>query len=159
MAFDSRLHAAYLEEGPDPNEVTAEDLRELDEAEPHPIMDFFRGLWRRTIFLFKLSLFLALVGAYPFSAVMSHKIDDSDIVFADGQKWAFPESGIAITKIARELEGKGWADDKPNWHPQACPPGRKPRPMAFPNLPAWPLLPCRTRMVSRMRTSSPLRAC
>ena len=104
MAFDSRLHAAYLEEGPDPNEVTAEDLRELDEAEPHPIMDFFRGLWRRTIFLFKLSLFLALVGAYPFSAVMSHKIDDSDIVFADGQKWAFPESGIAITKIARELE-------------------------------------------------------
>ncbi len=41
MAFDSRLHAAYLEEGPDPNEVTAEDLRELDEAEPHPIMDFF----------------------------------------------------------------------------------------------------------------------
>ena len=47
MAFDSRLHAAYLEEGPDPNEVSEEHLRELDEAEPHPIMDFFRGFWRR----------------------------------------------------------------------------------------------------------------
>ena len=119
MAFDSRLHAAYLEEGPDPAEVSEAHLRELEDAEPHPIMDIFRGLWRRTVFLFKLSLFLALVGAYPVSVVMSHKIDDSDIVFADGQKWAFPESGIAITKIARELEGKGWADDKPNWHPQA----------------------------------------
>ena len=119
MAFDSRLHAAYLEEGPDPNELTAEHLRELEDAEPHPIMDFFQGLWRRIIFLFKLSLFLGLVGAYPVSIVLSHKIDDSDIVFAGGQKWAFPEAGIEITKIARELEGKGWAADKPNWHPQA----------------------------------------
>ena len=119
MAFDSRLHAAYLEEGPDPNEVTEEHLRELEDAEPHPIMDIFRGFWRRVIFLFKLSLFLALVGAYPVSILLSHKIDDSDIVFADGPKWAFPEAGIAITKIARELEGKGWATDKPNWHPQA----------------------------------------
>lgn len=119
MAFDSRLHAAYLEEGPDPHEVTEDHLRELDAAEPHPIMDFFGNLWRRVIFLFKLSLFLALVGAYPVSVFLSHKIDDSDIVFAGSQKWAFPESGIAITKIARELEGKGWAADKPNWHPQA----------------------------------------
>ena len=97
MAFDSRLHAAYLEEGPDPAEVSEAHLRELEDAEPHPIMDIFRGMWRRTVFLFKLSLFLALVGAYPVSVVMSHKIDDSDIVFADGQKWAFPESGIAIS--------------------------------------------------------------
>ncbi|HPF22038.1 MAG: hypothetical protein R3C08_00275 [Hyphomonas sp.] len=119
MAFDSRLHAAYLEEGPDPRELSAEHLRALEDAEPHPIMDFFRGLWRRIVFLFKLTLFLGLVGAYPVSILLSHKIDDSDIVFADGQNWAFPESGIAITKIARELEGKGWAADKPNWHPQA----------------------------------------
>lgn len=119
MAFDSRLHAAYLEEGPDPREVPAEHLKALENAEPHPIMDFFQGLWRRIVFLFKLSLFLALVGAYPVSVFLSHKIDDSDIVFAEGQKWAFPESGIAITKVARELEGKGWAADKPNWHPQA----------------------------------------
>ena len=119
MAFDSRLHAAYLEEGPDPNEVSAEHLKELEDAEPHPIMDFFQSLWRRIVFLFKLALFLALVGAYPASVVLSHKIDDSDIVFADGQSWTVPESGVAITKIARELEGKGWAADKPNWHPQA----------------------------------------
>ena len=119
MAFDSRLPAAYLEEGPDPREVPAEHLKALEEAEPHPIMDFFQGVWRRIIFLFKLSLFLGLVGAYPVSVYLSHKIDDSDIVLTDGQKWAFPESGVAITKIARELEGKGWAADRPNWHPQA----------------------------------------
>jgi len=119
MAFDSRLHAAYLEEGPDLFEVPEEHLRELDDAEPHPIMHFFQRLWRRIILLFKLSLLFALIGAYPVSVMLSHKIDDSDIVFANGQKWAFPESGIAITKIARELEGKGWAADKPNWHPQS----------------------------------------
>lgn len=119
MAFDSRLHSAYLEEGPDPHELTEEHLRELEGAEPHPAMLFFQRLWRRIIFLFKLSLFLALVGAYPVSILLSHKIDDSDIVFAQGQGWTVPETGIAITKIARELEGKGWAADKPNWHPQA----------------------------------------
>ncbi|MDX1294270.1 MAG: hypothetical protein R3265_15755, partial [Hyphomonas sp.] len=30
-----------------------------------------------------------------------------------------PEVGVSIVKIARELEGGGWAGDRANWHPQA----------------------------------------
>ncbi|MEZ5945374.1 MAG: hypothetical protein R3C13_11125 [Hyphomonas sp.] len=121
MAFDSRIHSAYLEEGPEAGEVTAAELEALDfdGAEPSPIMLFFQRLGRRIMFLFKLSIFLALVGAYPVSVVLSNRIDDSDITLSDGQNWSYPAAGVAITKIARELEGKGWAADKPNWHPQA----------------------------------------
>ncbi|MCA8902877.1 MAG: hypothetical protein KDA53_16685 [Hyphomonas sp.] len=119
MAFEGRLPAAYLEEGPDPREVSAADLQALEAAEPSQIMVFFQRLWRRIVFLFKLSLFLGLVGAYPVSVVLSNRIDDSDIKLAEGQAWSYPAAGVAITKIARELEGGGWAADKPNWHPQA----------------------------------------
>jgi len=119
MAFDSRIHAAYLEEGPEAFELSEAELRELDHAEPSPVMLFFQRLGRRIMFLVKLTVFLGLVGAYPVSIFLSHRIDDSDIVFANGQNWAYAADGVAITKIARELEGGGWASDKPNWHPQA----------------------------------------
>ena len=98
MAFDSRIHAAYLEEGPEASELSEAELRELDHAEPSPVMLFFQRLGRRIMFLVKLTVFLGLVGAYPVSIFLSHRIDDSDIVFANGQNWAYAADGVAITR-------------------------------------------------------------
>ncbi|KCZ90787.1 hypothetical protein [Hyphomonas johnsonii] len=119
MAFDSRLPAAYLEEGPVVTRVGTDHLVTFDYAEPSPIMLFFQRWWRRSITMLKVGVVVGAVVAYPVMTVMSHRIDDSDVVLPPSQNWASAESGVAINKIARELEGTGWAGDRASWHPQA----------------------------------------
>lgn len=118
MAFDSRLPAAYLEEGPAVTVLGSDHLVTFDYAEPSPVMLFFQRWWRRTITLLKVGIVVGAVAAYPVMTVASNRIDDSDVVTA-GQNWALAEVGVSINKIARELEGAGWAGDRANWHPQA----------------------------------------
>lgn len=118
MAFDSRLPAAYQEEGPVVTVLGSDHLVTFDYAEPSPIMLFAQRWWRRTITLMKVGVVIAAVGAYPIMTVASNRIDDSPIEVA-GQNWTVPAVGVSIVKIARELEGAGWAGDRANWHPQA----------------------------------------
>lgn len=91
----------------------------LEGAQPSPIMIGFQKFWRGLINLARLALILAILGAYPAAVVMSSKIDDSPVVFPQNQSWSVAGVGVAIHKIARELEGAGWAADRPDWHPQA----------------------------------------
>lgn len=92
---------------------------ELEYAEPSPVMGLFSRAWRRIIFLAKAAVIIALLGTYPAMTVASHKIDDSQIKFADGYEWSVGEIGVTVTLVARILEGPGWASDQPSWHPQA----------------------------------------
>ena len=118
MAFDSRLPAAYQEEGPVVTVLGSDHLVTFDYAEPSPIMLFAQRWWRRTVTLLKVGTVVCAVAAYPIMTVASNRIDDSSIEVA-GQNWTLPEVGVSIVKIARELEGAGWAGDRANWHPQA----------------------------------------
>lgn len=92
---------------------------DLEYAEPSPIMGLFSRAWKRTIFLFKAAIVLALVGTYPALTLNAHKVDDTPIEFANGYEWSVGEIGGTVTLVARILEGPGWASDKPAWHPQA----------------------------------------
>ena len=118
MAFDSRLPAAYQEEGPVVTVLGSDHLVTFDYAEPSPIMLFAQRWWRRTVTLLKVGVVVGAVAAYPIMTVASNRIDDSAIEIT-GQNWTLPEVGVSIVKIARELEGAGWAGDRANWHPQA----------------------------------------
>ena len=81
-------------------------------------MLFAQRWWRRTKMALKVGVVIAAVAAYPVMTVASNRIDDSNVEIA-GQQWTLPEVGVSINKIARELEGAGWAGDRANWHPQA----------------------------------------
>ncbi|MEP1599781.1 hypothetical protein [Hyphomonas sp.] len=96
----------------------SDHLVTFDYAEPSPIMLFAQRWWRRTVTLLKVGVVVCAVAAYPIMTVASNRIDDSSIEVA-GQNWTLPEVGVSIVKIARELEGGGWAGDRANWHPQA----------------------------------------
>jgi hypothetical protein len=91
----------------------------LEGAQPSPIMIGFQKFWRRLMGLLKLALLLAVIGAYPAAAVLSSKINDHPVIFPQNESWSVAGVGVAIHKIARELEGAGWAADRPQWHPQA----------------------------------------
>ena len=146
MAFDSsRLPAAYQEEGPEAYVIGPEDLVSFDDAEPSPVMLFFQRWWRRTITMMKVGVVVGAVALYPVMTVTSSKIDDSSVFLESNQNWAWPEAGVAITKIAREIEGGGWAGDRASWHPQA----------RLTAMPAWQsatsvALAAHTRLVSQL---------
>ncbi len=91
----------------------------LDEAEPSPLMESASRLWRRIINTIKLVLVLVLVGGYPAAMLMSHKVDTSPVILSKIAPWASPEAGTVLNLIGRELTGAGWANDRPDWHPQA----------------------------------------
>lgn len=107
-------HRGVSRPAPDP-----EHFINLEGAQPSPIMLGFQKFWRRLMGFAKLSLVLAVIGAYPAMVVLSSKINDHAVVFPDRESWSVAGVGVAIHKIARELAGAGWAADRAEWHPQA----------------------------------------
>jgi len=91
----------------------------LDYAEPSPIMIGFQKGWRALKRTLKIGAVVALVGAYPAAVVLSSHINDKPVDIPAEQGWAVPGIAVAIHKIARELEGAGWAGNRPVWHPQS----------------------------------------
>ncbi|WP_084398451.1 hypothetical protein [Henriciella aquimarina] len=91
----------------------------LEEAEPSPLMHSASLWWRRLVRALQVLAVILLVGFYPAMIVASHSINDDPVILAADTPWASPETGMAVTLIGRELEGPGWAEDKPGWHPQA----------------------------------------
>lgn len=73
----------------------------------------------RLILFGKSILVVAIILAYPLMVMMSHKLDDSPVVFDDSRFWAVPDIGVSSILIARELDGPGWVTDRHRWHPQA----------------------------------------
>lgn len=82
-------------------------------------MIFFQKSWRGFKRLLKIGGVVALVGTYPAAMIISSHINDKPVTIAAGENWAVPGIAVAIHKIARELEGAGWAANRPSWHPQA----------------------------------------
>lgn len=91
----------------------------LDYAEPSPIMIAFQRGWRSLKRMLKIGAVVALVGIYPAAVVLSSHVNDKPINIPAEQSWAVPGIAVAVHKIARELEGAGWAENRPSWHPQA----------------------------------------
>jgi len=119
MAFESDLPAAYQDEGPVVSFLQEDQMAQFDYAEPSPIMLFAARWWRRFTNVLKIGVMIVLIAGYPVATILSNNIDDSDIALNAEQAWMLPQAGVAIHKIARELEGSGWAGDRANWHPQA----------------------------------------
>jgi len=104
---------------PRPAPIPPEHFISLENAQPSPIMLGAQKTWKRIVGLFKLSLIVAVIGAYPAAVVISSHIDDSPVVFPPNESWSVSGVGVAIHKVARELAGAGWASDRDSWHPQA----------------------------------------
>lgn len=113
-AYDEDLRAK-----PRPTPIPPEHFISLEHAEPSPMMESFQKGWKRLVRLSKLVFVLAVIGAYPAAVVVSSHIDDSPVVFPPNESWSVSGVGVAIHKVARELAGAGWADDRAAWHPQA----------------------------------------
>jgi hypothetical protein len=124
MARSRRLPAAYDEADSSPaahndNHHGEGQSITFERVEPSRLGLFLNRWWRRTVFLLQAGVVVGLLAAYPAATFRSHHIDDTPILLSGGENWSMPEAGVAITKIARELEGTGWAADRANWHPQA----------------------------------------
>ncbi len=119
MAKARTLPAAYAE--PESAPITAANDDDhtvtLHYVEPSPMGLFINRWWRRSVFLLKFGIAVGVIGTYPVMTARSHLIDDSAIVLASSENWGLPETGVAITKIAREMQGRGWAGDRADWHP------------------------------------------
>lgn len=114
-----KLPRAYEEQDNLPTPASPPHFIALDYAEPSPVMIFFQNGWRGFKRLLKIGLVLALVGTYPAAMVISSHINDRPVTISADENWAVPGIAVAIHKIARELEGAGWAANRPSWHPQA----------------------------------------
>ena len=64
-------------------------------------------------------LVLALLLAYPLTAVFMSRIDDSAAYVATDKVWADEQVGVAVSLLRREVEDNGWAPGAPAWHPRA----------------------------------------
>ncbi|MDP1555385.1 MAG: hypothetical protein Q8S09_10870 [Hyphomonas sp.] len=113
-AYDEDLRAK-----PRPAPIPPEHFISLEHAEPSPMMLSFQKGWKRIVGLFKLTLVLAVLAAYPVAVVVSSHINDSAVVFPPNESWSVSGVGVSIHKIGRELAGAGWANDRASWHPQA----------------------------------------
>ncbi|MEO1100390.1 MAG: hypothetical protein AAFW65_00940 [Pseudomonadota bacterium] len=92
---------------------------ELEMAEPSPLMVSASRLWRRSKLGAKVLAVCGLIGFYPAMMAHGHRINDAPVSLNHGLPWAAPEAGVAVTLIAREIYGPGWASDREAWHPQA----------------------------------------
>ncbi len=119
MRSAARLHKAYEEDSRTTGPVGPAHYVALDYAEPSPMWLGVQQFGRRVVSIIRTGLIVALIGAYPAMMVLSSRIDDKPIVIPPEQSWSVPGVGVAIHKIAREVEGVGWASDRPVWHPQA----------------------------------------
>lgn len=115
----AKLPKAYEEREGTPTPESPPHFIALDYAEPSPIMVGFQKGWRGFKRFIKIAAAIALIGAYPAATVMSSTINDRPIEIPADENWAVYGIAIAVHKIARELEGAGWASNRPVWHPQA----------------------------------------
>lgn len=118
-AAAAKLPRAYEEQEHVPAAVEPAHFISLDYAEPSPIMVGFQKGWRTLKRTLKIGAVVALVGLYPAAMVITSHINDKPVFIPTEQSWAVPGIAVAIHKIARELEGAGWAANRPVWHPQA----------------------------------------
>lgn len=63
-------------------------------------------------------IIIALLGSYPATMVLSHKLPDQIADNSRDEVWADQRIGAAIELIQTEFEVRHWSDALPEWHPQ-----------------------------------------
>lgn len=117
----SLLTAYETSASPKPKAIIYGDngIIELEMAEPSPVMIAASRLWKRFVVTAKTATVISLMGFYPAMMATGHNIDDTPVSLDYANSWASPEAGVAMTLIAREIHGAGWAADRADWHPQS----------------------------------------
>ena len=115
----SNLPDVYRREGPVVTVIGREDGMNFDEARPSPVMLAASRVWRTCKTTMKVALVVGLVGFYPAMMWSAHEIDASQIDGGEIALWPAPEAGVAISLVAREVEGPGWTGDLAGWRPAA----------------------------------------
>lgn len=114
-----KLPRAYEEHDPLPEAAGVAHYVHLEAAEPSPLMKAFGSAWRGLKKLMLIVLVVGLVCAYPAGMLFYSHVDDRPVTIPAQESWAVPGIAVSIHKIARELEGVGWAANRPSYHPQA----------------------------------------
>ncbi|MAK59746.1 MAG: hypothetical protein CMK09_02085 [Ponticaulis sp.] len=78
-----------------------------------------KRLWRKVIWGSLTLVILLAALAFPVSMVVSHNVPKAIPSDYPQTVWADSRIGAAIELIEDELEIRGWASARPNWHPQA----------------------------------------
>ena len=108
---------AYRREGPVVTVIGRDKNLDLSLAEPSPYMVKGQRIWRAAKGFLKVAGFVAFFVTYPAMMWAAHDINDDPVEAVTADTWASPATGVAITLVAREVEGPGWTADKPVFVP------------------------------------------
>ncbi len=107
----------YRREGPVVTIIGNEDDMNFDDIRPSPVMLAASRIWRTCKTVSKIGVIAGVVGLYPGMMWSAHSVDDNAVDSVEISLWPAPEAGVAISLIAREVEGKGWTGDLAGWRP------------------------------------------
>ncbi|MCI4646489.1 MAG: hypothetical protein MRY64_17035 [Hyphomonadaceae bacterium] len=107
----------YRREGPVVTVLGSDKNLDLSTAEPSPYMVKGQRIWRLAKGVAKAGAMLAVIAAYPTLMWSAHDVNDDPVEAVTAETWASPATGVAITLVAREVEGPGWTADKPVFSP------------------------------------------
>ncbi|MEM1104942.1 MAG: hypothetical protein AAGH87_01020 [Pseudomonadota bacterium] len=102
----------YRREGPIVTVLGDKTDLDFASARPSPYMVQSQRVWRFVKGAAKVAAVLALAGFYPVLMWQAHDINDAPMEAVSAETWASPSVGVAITLVAREVEGPGWTSDK-----------------------------------------------
>ncbi|MEM9738572.1 MAG: hypothetical protein AAF829_01795 [Pseudomonadota bacterium] len=107
----------YHREGPVVTVLGVDKNLDISAAQPSPYMVKSQKVWRLAKGALKAGLLVLAVGTYPALMWSAHDINDAPLEAVSSETWASPSMGVAITLVAREVEGPGWTADKPSVAP------------------------------------------
>ncbi len=102
----------YRREGPVVTVLGDNKDIDLTGAQPSPYMVRSQRAWRILKTTLKASALVAAIVTYPAMMWSAHDINDAPLEAVNAETWASPSMGVAITLVAREVEGPGWTADK-----------------------------------------------
>lgn len=107
----------YHREGPVVTVIGGDKNLDISMAVPSPYMVRGQRAWRFAKGALKAGALLLAIGTYPVMMWAAHDINDAPLEAVTAETWASPSMGVAITLVAREVEGPGWTADKPSLMP------------------------------------------
>lgn len=111
------MNRAPKRRGPVVTVVGKREGLDLASATPSPVMRHAARIWRTMKTVTAAAMVLAGIAAYPAWMWSHHQVDTTPVDRSEIDRWAAPEAAVAVTLIAREVEGVGWTGDKPAWSP------------------------------------------
>ncbi|MEM1152161.1 MAG: hypothetical protein AAGI03_16730, partial [Pseudomonadota bacterium] len=107
----------YRKEGPVVTVIGGDRNIDISRAVPSPYMVRGQRAWRFAKGALKAVALVLAIGTYPVMMWAAHDINDAPLEAVNAETWASPSMGVAITLVAREVEGPGWTGDKPAFFP------------------------------------------